>query len=140
MIKKNKIKFIFLSVFIIYIFIFSDIGIISKIKLDQKIKSNSLKLEQLQIENDKLKSQIKKLKTDYNYIADVARKLGYAKKGEQIFRFLEPSTNTNILQSTNSYSGRLKLKNYLLYLITFAVVLAIYITLLLINRTNNNKK
>ncbi len=137
--KKTKIQFIILSLFIIYIFIFSDVGIISKIKLDQKTKLYEKKLSQLHKDNEFLKDQIKKLGNDCNYIAEMARKLGYAKKGEKIYRFYQNETIKSNLIKTNiklSFQEKFKLKNYLVYFITFLIVLIIYIVLLRINKNH----
>ena len=137
MIKKKNIKFIIFSAIILYFFIFSDIGIISRIQQDRKIKEDKNKIEQLQNEKEILRMQINKLNRDYNYIADEARKLGYARPGEKIYRFLQRKDRTNkikIAEKTNkkpSFEIKFMLKDYLVYIITFIVVIAIYVILLI---------
>ena len=130
MIKKRNVKFVFLSSLIVYILIFSDIGIISKIKLDKKIRNYENKITQMQSENEVLKMQIEKLNDDYDYIAELARKLGYARPGEKIYRFSPVEPETNIKRETNKTTpprDKFNIKDYLIYFITFLVIIIIYI-------------
>lgn len=132
--KKRNVKFILLSLLIFYIFIFSDIGIISKIGLDKKLKNYANQIEQIQNENEILKMQIDRLNKDYNYIAEQARKVGYARPGEKIYRFYQNEAQTNQEKQTNkiiSSETKFKVRDYLIYIITFIVVLAIYIILII---------
>ena len=137
-INKKNIKFIILSALILYIFIFSDIGIISKIKLDNKIKSYKNNITQIKEQNDCLKLKIEKLNKDKDYIAEIARKLGYAHPGEKIYRFTTPEkekTNQSpqsnqMLQPKLTVSTGFHIKDYLIYIITFFIVVIIYIILL----------
>ncbi len=133
MIKKRNIKFILLSILVVYIFIFSDIGIISRIKLDGKIRNYEQEIEQIREENKILQMKIGKLESDYNYIAELARKLGYARPGEKIYRFSSSKPESNKLKITNkkpSFKPKFNIKDYLVYIITFLIVVIIYITLL----------
>lgn len=140
MFKRKNIKFILLSIAIIYIFIFSDIGIISKIKLDQKVDQYQVRLEELIQENEKLKLQMNQLKNDYNYIADLARKLGYANKGEKIYRFFQEEIKTNKIKTNIKPAPiEFKIKDYLIYMLTFFAVLLIYIILIINSKTNKKE-
>jgi len=132
MLKKKNIKFILLSLLILYIFIFSDIGVISRIKLDKKIKEYEQKIIQIKKQNDILKIKIEKLKNDYDYIIEQARKLGYARPGEKKYRFIPLKKETNqkiITNKKNSLQIQFNLKDYLIYIITFIIVVSIYIIL-----------
>ncbi len=113
----------------------SDIGIISKIKLDRKVKKFEQKIEKIEENNEMLSVIIEKLMKDDDYIAELARKLGYARPGEEIYRFPPNESESNTTKVTNKIPApRLKInfniKDYLVYIITFLVVVIIYIILL----------
>ncbi len=140
MIKKKNIKLVILSVIILYVFIFSDIGIISRIHADKKIQNNKTRLEQLKDDKEILLMRMDKLKSkDYDYIAEHARKLGYARPGEKIYRFVKNIETTNNIKKTKIKQPskiKFKIKDYLIYIITFLVVVIIYIILLLTTKRN----
>ncbi len=89
---KNKhkyVKYIVILLLGIYIFFFSGSGYFSRRKLINKISRLENEINNLKNENEVLRKKIELLKSDMNYIAELARKLGYAKKGEKIYRFKE---------------------------------------------------
>ncbi|MDD5065487.1 MAG: septum formation initiator family protein [bacterium] len=139
--KKNNFRFIFLSLIIIYLFIFSDIGIIARIQLNQEMKRFEKKIALLRKENEKLKLTVEQLKSDRNYLAEMARKLGYARNGEKIYRFYEEPPTNSLSSGTNiklSFREKLKFNNYIIYWILFLIVVIIYILLLYFGRNNRN--
>ena len=113
----------------------SYIGIISKIKLDRKVKKLEQKIKQIEENNETLSIIIEKLMKDDDYIAELARKLGYARPGEKIYRFPPAEPESNKTKITNKipaprFKINFNIKDYLVYIITFLVVVIIYIILL----------
>lgn len=128
--------------FITYVFIFSDVGIIAKIKLTQKMHDLENQMLNLENENKILQTTIEKLKYDKTYIAERARDLGYAQKSEKIYRFYEEKfSNTNIRQTNNKFKALkfFKFKDYLAYIIVFLIVIIIYILLIFYHKSNYHK-
>lgn len=137
--KKIKPKFIILSLLIVYLFVFSDIGVISRIRLNQKITLMEKKIIRLKKENRNLKVVVERLKSDREYLAGIARKLGYAGKGEKIYRFYEEAATNSPLIRTNirlSFWEKVKFRNVFVYLAVFILVSALYLYLLFSARKN----
>ncbi len=107
----------------------------SRIHADNKIQNNKNRIQQLRNDKEILRMRMDKLKNkDYDYIAEHARKLGYARPGEKIYRFVKNIEKTNNIKKTNTKQPsktKFKIKDYLIYIITFLVVIIIYIILLL---------
>ena len=102
---------------------------------NKKIQNNKNRIQQLRNDKEILRMRMDKLKNkDYDYIAEHARKLGYARPGEKIYRFVKNIEKTNNIKKTNTKQPsktKFKIKDYLIYIITFLVVIIIYIILLL---------
>ncbi len=92
--KINKYYFVGI-ILLIYVFLFSDVGYFSRKRLENDIKSLQKRVLKLTQENEKLRKEIFLLKNDPEYLAELARKLGYAKQGEKIFRFKMRSDSSN---------------------------------------------
>lgn len=96
------------------------------------MKYNEKKIELLEKQNEKLRLQIEQLKSDREYLAELARKFGYAKPGEKIYKFYEPIQNTNE-QSMNvkfNWLERITYNNYYQYIVLMIVCfLAVWIYL-----------
>ncbi len=92
--KFNKF-YVIIIILLIYVFLFSDVGYFSRKKLENDIKSLEQRVKQISNENKILKKEIMLLKNDPEYLAELARKLGYAKKGEKIFRFKMRTDESN---------------------------------------------
>ncbi len=132
-----KIKFrnlypLFFLFLIIYIFLFSDVGYFSRKKLKENILQLQIKIEKLKNENNRLKKEIELLKSDPEYIAEMARKLGYARKGEKIYRFKMENTNINssltnkISSSPSSFDTSTIIGGILLFLSFLYLVILYY--------------
>ncbi len=123
--KKAKLTYIIIILILFYLLIFSDIGIISRIQLQKRINKNQAKINLLEKQNERLRLQIEQLKSDRVYLAALARKFGYAKPGEKIYKFYEPSQSTNE-QSANvklNWLEKIPYNNYYLYIILMIVCL-----------------
>ena len=77
-----------ISSYLLYSFIFSDLGVIKYLFMKQEYRRIKDEVSRLDSENKKLKSEVTSLKTDPDYIEALAReRLGLAKDGETIYRF-----------------------------------------------------
>lgn len=66
-------------------------GIFNLLRLRKEVVRIKEKNSQLEVENQKLKEEIKRLRSDKRYIEEIARKeLGMVKEGEIIYQF-DPS-------------------------------------------------
>lgn len=101
-IRYKSAKYIIPVLIGLYIFFFSGSGYLARKKLVNRVLSLEIEIERLETENKLLRKKIDLLKNDGDYIAEIARQLGYAKKGEKIYRFkesVEPEKKTNSLNS-----------------------------------------
>jgi cell division protein FtsB len=64
--------------------------LLQRVKLEIEKRELEREIEQIQIENSKLRSQINMLETDLKYIEKIAReKYGMVKDGEVIYKIIE---------------------------------------------------
>lgn len=77
-----------ISAYMIYAFIFSDLGLLRYITIKKEYNSLRSRISQLKEKNKKMEEEIKALKIDPEYIESLAReKLGLVREGEIIYRF-----------------------------------------------------
>ncbi|MBN1897406.1 MAG: septum formation initiator family protein [Spirochaetes bacterium] len=93
--KSRTIRYFFIVFLVIYVFFASPSGYFARKNLIIKVNDLETQITALKSENEELKEKIQLIKTDMNYIAELARKLGYAKKGEKIYRFKDMLDMTN---------------------------------------------
>ena len=78
-----------ITVFIM-VLVLNDFGLITYLKLKNKHKALDEELHQLLVQQNDLRSEINKLKTDQDYIEQIAReKFMMVKPGERVYRVKE---------------------------------------------------
>ncbi len=115
------LRYIVLILLVGYVFFFSGSGYFQRIKIRNNIAELKERIEYLTKENLALKKKIISLKNDADTIAELARKLGYARKGEKIYRF-KNEFNTNLATTSNSNSSILNKEHKKLYIDTFFII------------------
>lgn len=89
--RQNRITiliFLILGVFLGYSFFFGDMGYLKYRELKQKEKNLISEINQISMENNRLRNEIELLKNDPSYLEKYAReKFGLVKPGEMIFQF-----------------------------------------------------
>ena len=79
-----------ISSYLLYSFIFSNLGVIKYLSMKQEYIRIKNDVSRLNSENKKLKRDVEGLKTDPDSIEALAReRLGLAKEGEIIYKFME---------------------------------------------------
>lgn len=74
--------------FIMFFTIFGDRGLLRIYHLNQEKQDAKKRLDELKIENEKLKREIEALKTDRRYLESIARKdFGLVRQNEIIYQF-----------------------------------------------------
>ena len=75
------------AAFVIYFLVAGDHGSIRLWQTDRELAEWETRVQQLEAQNDSLRTVLEKLETDLDYIEKVAREeYGMAKKGERIYR------------------------------------------------------
>ena len=74
--------------FIMFFTVFSERGLLSIYHLNQEKREAQKRLEEMKVENEKLKREIEALKTDRRYLESIARKdFGLVRRNETIYQF-----------------------------------------------------
>jgi len=78
----------FFIVYFIFSFIFGDSGLLSYLRMKEMQQQLSNEIEQLHQKNAVLREEVRSLRSDPEYIEQIARdQLGMAKDGETIYKF-----------------------------------------------------
>ena len=129
----QKLNYKFLKYFLtigigIYLIFLSPTGYFTRKKLISKINQLEMETIKLQKENENLKKKIELLQSDYSYIAELARKLGYANKGEKIYRFTDLySIQTNTNKTEQNFKPKTKINIFDAYMIISLILILILI-------------
>ena len=78
----------FFIVYFVFSFIFGDSGLLSYLRMKEMQQQLSHEIEQLHQKNAELREEVRSLRSDPEYIEQIAREqLGLAKDGEIIYQF-----------------------------------------------------
>jgi len=75
-----------LLIALLFIICLSENGVIDYLKFKQRIGAVDASIEKLRSENIVLKGEIDRLQHDDRYLEDVARKNGFIREGEKVYR------------------------------------------------------
>ena len=82
--------------FIMFFTVFGERGLLSIYHMNQEKHESQKRLEELKVENEKLKREIEALKTDRRYLESIARKdFGLVRQNETIYQFPPPEKPDN---------------------------------------------
>ncbi|HRP02626.1 MAG TPA: septum formation initiator family protein [Candidatus Kapabacteria bacterium] len=81
---------VFIFTLILVIVLFSDYGVVNRIKLNYEVNNLKTEIQNEQHKQDSLKKEIKRLQSDYLTVEAVARlKYGMIKKNEEVVLILD---------------------------------------------------
>jgi len=86
----RKYNFFLLLIFFwgfVYLLLLGNNSLLSRVNLQSKIASTTGEIERLTKENLGLRNQIDKIKNDRDHMEYMARRLGYIRKGEVVYKF-----------------------------------------------------
>jgi cell division protein FtsB len=82
----RKYGLLALLIALLFIICLSENGVIDYLKFKQRIGAVDASIEKLRSENIVLKGEIDRLQHDDRYLEDVARKNGFIREGEKVYR------------------------------------------------------
>jgi cell division protein FtsB len=140
----RRVNTIMLAVFIgalVYILVLGNNSLLSRLRLQQRIKTAIADIKDLQKQNKVLDNEIQRLKNDDLYLQNTARKQGFLRPNETVYRFIQESPATNVMKRTNLFqkawayrTGRLV---YLLGLL--GILIFVYILMVIRQRKDKRK-
>ena len=126
--KSSYVKYILIGALAVYVFGFSNSGIIKRLQLEDKLNQLTKEFEEIKTENKQLKSQLHRIVNDPSYIEDLARSLGYKKAGEKIYKFVSGATNrTNAVTPVKKGIGFYRYREIIITALVIIVMAAGYL-------------